>query len=88
MSTRAIPTVRRSLKRMQDFLLHCASISTKIGEWFRIVIAFPPMIKDKEPFLLVADGAFAFLPTIGSFFFFDAIAIKELNWANDLAALN
>ncbi len=65
MSTRAIPTVRRSLKRMQDFLLHCASISTEIGEYFRTVIAFPPMIKDKEPFLLVEDGAFAFLLTLG-----------------------
>ena len=85
MSTRAIPIVRRSLKRMQDFLLHCASISTKIGEWFRIVIAFPPMIKDKEPFLLVADGAFAFLLTLGIPFFLFVISfsVVEHNGKND-----
>ena len=41
-STRTTPTVAMNRNRTRNFLPHCASISTEIGECCDVLIAFPP----------------------------------------------
>ena len=44
------PTGTASLSRTRNFLPHCASISTEVGEWFSGFTADPPFVKSKKPF--------------------------------------